>query len=185
MSRIGKKPITLPANVTVSVSDENIVTVKGPKGSLSRAIDRDITIEVEGTELVVNRPTEQKRHKAMHGLYRALINNMVTGVSEGYKAQLEIVGVGYKASVNNNVLEMSLGYSHGIYFAVPSEVKITATMEKGQNPKVFLECIDKELLGQIAAKIRSFRKVEPYKGKGIRFVGEEIRRKAGKAAAKK
>ncbi|MDF7821974.1 50S ribosomal protein L6 [Runella sp. MFBS21] len=185
MSRIGKKPITLPANVTVSVSDENIVTVKGPKGSLSRAIDRDITIEVEGTELVVSRPTEQKRHKAMHGLYRALINNMVTGVSEGYKAQLEIVGVGYKASVNNNVLEMSLGYSHGIYFAVPSEVKITATMEKGQNPKVFLECIDKELLGQIAAKIRSFRKVEPYKGKGIRFVGEEIRRKAGKAAAKK
>jgi len=185
MSRIGKKPITLPENVTITVSDENIVTVKGPKGTLHRSIDRDIKVEVEGSELVVARPTEQKRHKALHGLYRSLISNMVTGVSEGYKAQLEVVGVGYKATVNNNVLEMSLGYSHGIFFAIPSEVKATATMEKGQNPKVFLECIDKELLGQIAAKIKSFRKVEPYKGKGIRFVGEQIRRKAGKAAAKK
>jgi large subunit ribosomal protein L6 len=185
MSRIGKKPITLPANVTISVSDDNVLTVKGPKGTLTRDIDRDIKVEIEGSELTVVRPTEQKRHKALHGLYRSLINNMVTGVSEGYKAQLEIVGVGYKASVNNNILELSLGYSHGIFFAVPSEVKVSATMEKGQNPKVFLECIDKELLGQIAAKIRSFRKVEPYKGKGIRFVGEQIRRKAGKAAAKK
>jgi large subunit ribosomal protein L6 len=185
MSRIGKKPITLPANVTVSVSDENVVTVKGPKGTLSRAIDRDIKVEVEGLTLQVVRPTEQKRHKALHGLYRALINNMVVGVHEGYKAELEIVGVGYKATVNNNVLELSLGYSHGIFFALPAEVKASATMEKGQNPKVFLESIDKELLGQMAAKIRSFRKVEPYKGKGIRFVGENIRRKAGKAAAKK
>jgi large subunit ribosomal protein L6 len=170
MSRIGKKPITLPANVTVSVSNENVVTVKGPKGTLSRVIDRDITVEIEGTTLQVVRPTEQKRHKALHGLYRALINNMVVGVNEGYKAELEIVGVGYKATVNNNVLELSLGYSHGIFFALPAEVKASATMEKGQNPKVFLESIDK---------------VEPYKGKGIRFVGENIRRKAGKAAAKK
>lgn len=185
MSRIGKKPITLPANVTVSVSDENVVTVKGPKGTLNRVIDRDIKVEIEGATLQVVRPTEQKRHKALHGLYRALINNMVVGVSEGYKAELEIVGVGYKATVNNNVLELSLGYSHGIFFALPSEVKATATMEKGQNPKVFLESIDKELLGQMAAKIRSFRKVEPYKGKGVRFIGENIRRKAGKAAAKK
>lgn len=185
MSRIGKKVITLPASVTVNVSDDNMVTVKGPKGTLTRTIDPDIKVEVAEGEVNVSRPTEQKRHKAMHGLYRALINNMVIGVSEGYKAELEVVGVGYKASVNNNVLEMSLGYSHGIFFAIPSEVKASATMEKGQNPKVQLESIDKELLGQIAAKIRSFRKVEPYKGKGIRFVGEQIRRKAGKAAAKK
>jgi large subunit ribosomal protein L6 len=185
MSRIGKKPIELPANVSVSVSSDNVVTVKGPKGSLVRTVDQDIKVEIEGTTLQVNRPTEQKRHKAMHGLYRSLINNMVVGVSEGYKIDLEIVGVGYKATANNNVLELSLGYSHSIFMAIPSELKVSATMEKGQNPKVFLEGIDKELIGQVAAKIRSLRKVEPYKGKGVRFVGEQVRRKAGKAAAKK
>ncbi len=185
MSRIGKKLVELPANVSVSVSEDNKVTVKGPMGVLERNIDPDIKVEIDGTLLQVVRPTEQKRHKAMHGLYRSLISNMVTGVSEGYKINLEIVGVGYKAVATNNVLELSLGYSHGILMAIPAELKITATMEKGQNPKVFLEGIDKELIGQVAAKIRSLRKVEPYKGKGIRFVGEQVRRKAGKAAAKK
>lgn len=185
MSRIGKKPIQLPANVSVSVSSDNVVTVKGPKGTLNRSVNPDITIEVEGSNLQVNRPTEQKRHKALHGLYRALINNMVVGVNEGFKIDLEIVGVGYKATANNNILELSLGFSHSVFMAIPTEVKVAATMEKGQNPKVFLESIDKELIGMVAAKIRSLRKVEPYKGKGVRFVGENVRRKAGKAAAKK
>ncbi len=185
MSRIGKKPIQLPANVSVSVSSDNVVTVKGPKGTLNRSVNPDITIEVEGSNLQVNRPTEQKRHKALHGLYRALINNMVVGVNEGFKIDLEIVGVGYKATANNNILELSLGFSHSVFMAIPAEVKVAATMEKGQNPKVFLESIDKELIGMVAAKIRSLRKVEPYKGKGVRFVGENVRRKAGKAAAKK
>ena len=185
MSRIGNKSIQLPAGVTVSVSQQNLVTAKGPKGELSRQIDPDITVSLEDNVLTVTRPTEQKRHKAMHGLYRALINNLVVGVSEGYKKELEIVGVGYKASVSNNVLELALGYSHSIFLAVPSEIKTTAVTEKGQNPKVILEGIDKELIGQVAAKIRSLRKIEPYKGKGIRFVGEQIRRKAGKSASKK
>jgi large subunit ribosomal protein L6 len=185
MSRIGKKVIELPVNVSVSVASDNTVTVKGPKGVLTRVINPDMTVEIEGTNLHVNRPTEQKRHKAMHGLYRSLINNMVIGVSEGYKIDLEIVGVGYKAMANNNILELSLGYSHGIFMAIPSELKVHTTMDKGQNPKIFLEGIDKELIGQVAAKIRSLRKVEPYKGKGIRFIGEQVRRKAGKAAAKK
>ncbi len=185
MSRIGKKLIQIPANVSISVSSDNVVTVKGPKGTLTRVVNPDITIHIEGSELKVNRPTEQKRHKAMHGLYRALINNMVIGVSDGYKIDLEIVGVGYKAIAVNNILELSLGFSHSVFMAIPAEVKVNATMEKGQNPKVFLECNDKELIGMVAAKIRSLRKVEPYKGKGVRFVGETIRRKAGKAAAKK
>jgi large subunit ribosomal protein L6 len=185
MSRIGKKPISLPATVSVTVSSDNVVTVKGPKGTLNRSIDSDISVTIEGTELSVTRPTEQKRHKALHGLYRALINNMVQGVSEGYKLDLEIVGVGYKATAANNILELSLGYSHSVVMAIPSEIEVTATMEKGQNPKVFLQGIDKELLGQVAAKIRSLRKVEPYKGKGIRFVGEQVRRKVGKATGKK
>jgi large subunit ribosomal protein L6 len=185
MSRIGKKPISLPANVSVSVSSDNIVTVKGPKGTLDRSIDPDIKVAIEGAELKVERPTDQKRHKALHGLYRALINNMVQGVSEGYKAELEIVGVGYKAVSANNILELTLGYSHAIFMSIPTELKVQTSMEKGQNPKVILEGIDKELLGQVAAKIRSLRKVEPYKGKGIRFVGENIRRKAGKSAGKK
>ena len=184
MSRIGKKVITIPAGVTVTI-DKNHVSVKGPKGSLARTIDPDITVEIEGAEMSVNRPTEQKRHKALHGLYRSLINNMVIGVSEGYKAQMEIVGVGYKATNQGNILELSLGYSHGVFVQIPNELKVTTAMEKGQNPKVTLEGIDKELVGQVAAKIRSLRKVEPYKGKGIRFVGEQIRRKAGKTGGKK
>lgn len=185
MSRIGKKPIALPTNVTLSVDDQNIVTVKGPKGTLTQTVDRDISVAVEDGQIQVSRPTEQKRHKALHGLYRSLVNNMVTGVSEGFKLNLEIIGVGYKAAVTNNVLELQLGYSHNVYVAVPTEIKVTAVTEKGQNPKVYLEGSDKQLLGDVAAKIRSLRKVEPYKGKGIRFVGEEVRRKAGKSSSKK
>ncbi len=185
MSRIGKKPITLPAGVTVTVDASNEVTVKGPKGTLTQKVDPDITISVEGSELKVERPTEQKRHKALHGLYRALINNMVVGVSAGYKKDMEIIGVGYKASNNGNVLDLSLGFSHNVYFVVPSELKVTTAMEKGKNPFISLEGIDKQLIGLVAAKIKSLRKVEPYKGKGIRFVGEVVRRKAGKTAGKK
>ena len=185
MSRIGNKAIEIPAGVTVSVSDKNEVTVKGPKGTLTQKLDRDITIEQEGNTLKVVRPTDQKRHKALHGLYRSLVNNMVIGVSEGYRKELELVGVGYRANANNNVLELSLGYSHSIFLAIPAEIKATTATEKGQNPKIFLEGIDKELIGLVSAKIRSLRKVEPYKGKGVRFVGEQVRRKAGKAAAKK
>lgn len=184
MSRIGKLPISLPANVQVEVSNENKVTVKGPKGTLVVPVDRDITIATEDGQLVVNRPTEQKRHKAMHGLYRSLLNNAVNGVSNGLEEKLELVGVGYKASMAGTTLELSLGYSHNIFLALPKEVTATAVTEKGKNPIVTLTSIDKQLLGQVAAKIRSLRKVEPYKGKGVRFVGEQIRRKAGKTASK-
>jgi large subunit ribosomal protein L6 len=185
MSRIGNKVIELPAGVTVSVSDDNVVSVKGPKGTLTQVVDKDMIVKVEGSELRVARPTEQKRHKALHGLYRSLISNMIVGVNTGYRKDLEIVGVGYKATANNNILELSLGYSHSIFLAVPQEIKVSAVTEKGQNPKVILEGIDKQLIGVVAAKIKSLRKVEPYKGKGIRFVGEQVRRKAGKAASKK
>ena len=185
MSRIGKKPIQLPANVSISVDGSNLVTVKGPKGTLSQLVNPDMKVGVENNQLIVTRPTEQKRHRTLHGLYRSLLNNLVTGVSEGYKIQLEIIGVGYKVVANNGVLEMSLGYSHGIYMVVPGEIKVTAVTEKGKNPMVILEGIDKELIGQVAAKIKSLRKVEPYKGKGIRTLGEQVRRKAGKTAAKK
>ncbi len=185
MSRIGKKPIALPNNVTLSVDDRNVVTVKGPKGTLFQTVDPDISVVIEEGHIQVSRPTEQKRHKALHGLYRSLVSNMVQGVSEGYKLDLEVIGVGYKASVVNNVLELQLGYSHNVYLAVPLEIKVTAVTEKGQNPKVYLEGSDKQLLGDVAAKIRSLRKVEPYKGKGIRFVGEQVRRKAGKSSSKK
>lgn len=185
MSRIGKKIITLPSNVTVNIDSENLVTVKGSKGMLTQQVDRDIKISIEGSEIKVERPTEQKRHKAMHGLYRSLINNMIVGVSEGFKVDLEIVGVGYKASAANNVLELSLGYSHSIFFVVPKEIKVSALMEKGKNPMISIEGYDKQMVGQIVAKIKSLRKVEPYKGKGIRTVGENIRRKAGKTASKK
>ena len=185
MSRIGNKIIELPAGVSVSVGNDNVVTVKGPKGSLEQAVNTDISVEVEGNVVTVKRPTEQKTHKALHGLYRSLVSNMVVGVSEGYKKELEIVGVGYKASATGNLLELNLGYSHNIFMSIPAEVKVTAVTEKGQNPKVILESIDKELIGAVAAKIRSLRKIEPYKGKGIRFVGEQIRRKAGKSASKK
>lgn len=182
MSRIGKAPISLPQGVEVNVSKGNIVTVKGPKGELSQQIDPDLSVNIEDGEVVIERPTDQKRHRSVHGLYRSLINNMVEGVSKGYVKQLELVGVGYRASNTGQLLELTLGYSHPIMFAIPDEVKVEAVMEKGKNPIVKLESIDKQLIGQIAAKIRAFRKPEPYKGKGIRFVGEEIRRKAGKTA---
>jgi len=183
MSRIGNAPISIPAGVTVSV-DKSVVNVKGPKGELFQEIDPDISVKVEDGSVAVVRPTDQKRHKAMHGLYRSLINNMIVGVNEGYKKDLELVGVGYKASVQGQVLELNLGYSHNIYLAVPQEIKVNAETLKGKNPIVTVEGSDKQLVGQVSAKIRSLRKVEPYKGKGIRFVGEIVRRKAGKTAAK-
>ena len=184
MSRIGKSPISVPSGVTISVSKGNLVTVKGPKGELTQQVDPDLIVEQEGEELLVKRPTEQKRHRAMHGLYRSLIANMVTGVTEGYVRELEMIGVGYRANNTGQLLELMLGFSHPIMFALPDEVKVTTAMEKGKNPLIRLESIDKQLVGQIAAKIRSFRKPEPYKGKGIRYKGEEVRRKAGKTAAK-
>lgn len=184
MSRIGKNPITIPSGVNYNFVN-NKVTVKGPKGELSQQIDPDFKIKQENGVLTIERPTEQKRHKALHGLYRALIANMIEGVTKGYKLNLELIGVGYKATAQSNVLELSLGYSHNVFLAVPSEIKIQAVQEKGGNPTIILEGIDKQLIGQIAAKIKSLRKVEPYKGKGIRFVGEYVRRKAGKAAAAK
>lgn len=185
MSRIGKKPIDLPAGVTVDVTAHGAVTVKGPKGTLTQDVNPDIKVKVEGAQIVVERPTDSKRHKSLHGLYRSLLNNMVIGVHEGYKKDLELVGVGYKATNQGQVLELSLGYSHSIYMSLPNEISIKTETAKGKNPIVSLEGIDKELIGQVSAKIRSLRKVEPYKGKGIRFVGEKIRRKAGKTAAKK
>jgi len=185
MSRIGKQPITIPSGVTFNFSKEkNLVTVKGPKGELRQVIEPDFEVKQENNTITLERPTEQKRHKAMHGLYRALIANMVEGVSKGYKAQMELVGVGYKANAQSNVLELSLGYSHNVFVAVPPELKVSAFQEKGGNPTIVLEGTDKQLIGQVAAKIKSLRKVEPYKGKGIRFTGEYVRRKAGKAAAK-
>jgi large subunit ribosomal protein L6 len=185
MSRVGKKIITIPSGVTIDVSSDNTVTVKGSKGVLTQKVDQDISVVIENGILEVKRPTEQKRHKALHGLYRALINNMVEGVSMGFKKDLEIIGVGYKATNQGNILELALGYSHSIFMAIPSELKVSTSMDKGQNPKVFLEGIDKQLVGQVAAKIKSLRKVEPYKGKGIRFIGEQVRRKAGKTGGKK
>ena len=183
MSRIGKLPITLPKGVDVAVNKNNI-TVKGPKGELKRTIDPEITVEVDNGVVTVSRPTEQKRHKALHGLYRSLLNNMVKGVSEGYKTEQELVGVGYRAQAKGQQLELTLGYSHNVIFELPSEIKVTTTAEKGQNPKIIMECSDNELLGLVAAKIRSLRKPEPYKGKGIKFADEVLRRKAGKAAGK-
>ena len=185
MSRIGKLPITLPAKVEVSVASDNTVTVKGPKGTLSQKIDPDIRVKIEDGTLTVERPTEQKRHKALHGLYRALINNLVVGVSQGYTKEMEVIGVGYRVESQGNLLTLTIGYSHPVIFYVPSEIKLTTAMEKGSAPLIRLEGIDKELLGQVCAKIRSFRKPEPYKGKGIMFKGEQIRRKAGKTAGAK
>ena len=184
MSRIGNKPIKVADGVTIDVSDGNLVTVKGTKGTLQQQVDPDISLKINDGVLSVSRPTEQKRHKAMHGLYRALIANMIEGVTSGYKKELELVGVGYKASAQGNTLELSLGHSHSIVFQIPEELSLVAETKKGKNPKVTLEGIDKQLIGQVAAKIRSLRKIEPYKGKGVKFVGEEIRRKAGKTAAK-
>jgi len=184
MSRIGRKPVAVPNGVTVSVGNDNVVSVKGPKGELKQTIDRDIKVEVKDGLVSFNRPTDQIRHRALHGLYRALINNMVRGVTEGYKRNLELIGVGFKASNQGNVLDLSLGYSHNIVFEVPKELKVATAQEKGQNPTILLEGVDRQLLGQVAAKIRSLRKPEPYKGKGVRYVGEVVRKKAGKAAGK-
>lgn len=184
MSRIGKAPITIPANVTIEVDKSNLVTVKGPQGQLTQQIDPDLKVVIEDNELTLERPTEQKRHKSMHGLYRSLIANCVHGVAEGFKKELELVGVGYRTNNTGNLLELSVGYSHPIYFYVPDEIKVETVTEKGKAPLISLSCYDKQLLGQVAAKIRSFRKPEPYKGKGIKFKDEVIRRKAGKAAAK-
>ena len=182
MSRIGKKPVEIPAGVTITVSADNTITVKGPKGTLTQEVDRDITVEITAGQMELKRPTDQIRHRAMHGLYRSLVSNMVKGVTEGYKRDLELVGVGYKAVNTGNTLDLALGYSHNIIFEVPSEMKVTTLTEKGQNPKIFLEGIDKQLIGQVAAKLRSLRKPEPYKGKGVKYAGEILRRKAGKSA---
>ena len=184
MSRIGKQPVVIPNGVTVTVGKDNVITVKGPKGELKQLIDRDIIVEVNGNEINIKRPTEQIRHRAMHGLYRSILSNLVKGVTEGYTKKLELVGVGYKASNQGNVLDLSLGYSHNIIFEIPKEMKVATVTEKGQNPKINLEGIDKQLIGQVAAKIRGLRKPEPYKGKGVRYSDEVVRRKAGKAAGK-
>ena len=183
MSRIGKLPIQLPSNVTVTVKD-NVVTVKGPKGELTQDVNPDIKIEVEDGQLTVSRPSDERNHRALHGLYRSLINNMIMGVSEGYKKELELVGVGYRATNTGNLLELSLGYTHAIYLQLPNEIKLETKSERNKNPLIILESADKQLIGQVCAKIRSFRKPEPYKGKGIRFVGEVVRRKSGKSAGK-
>ena len=185
MSRIGKLPIEVPAGVTVSVSKDNLVTVKGKVGELSQQVDPEIEIAVEGTQVLVKRATEQKRHRAMHGLYRSLINNMVIGVSQGYEIKLELVGVGYRAENQGQLLDLVLGYSHHTYLELPAEVKVDAVTDKRSNPTITLKSCDKQLIGQVAAKIRSFRTPEPYKGKGVKFAGEVLRRKAGKSAAAK
>mgnify|MGYP003290053052 CR=1 FL=1 len=184
MSRIGKLPIAIPAGVTVTVSAENVVTVKGPKGELTQAVDPLISVAVEDGVCHVTRPNDEKESRSKHGLYRALIQNMVTGVSEGYKKVLELVGVGYRVENNGQILNFALGYTHPIHLMLPKEVKVETKSERNANPLVILECADKQLIGQVCAKIRSFRKPEPYKGKGIRFQGEVVRRKAGKSAGK-
>jgi len=184
MSRIGKQPVVAPSGVTISVSKENVVTVKGPKGELKQAIDRDITVEVKDGQIIFTRPTDQIRHRALHGLYRSLVSNLVKGVTDGYQRKLELIGVGFKAANQGNVIDLSLGFSHNIIFEVPKELKVATAQEKGQNPTITLEGIDKQLIGQVAAKLRGLRKPEPYKGKGIRYVGEVVRKKAGKAAGK-
>lgn len=183
MSRIGKQPITLPKGVTVTVAANNVITMKGTKGQLSQKIDADMIVKTEGDVLTISRPSEQKRHRALHGLYRALLANMAKGVSEGYQKKLELVGVGFRASVTGQLLEVSVGFSHPVLFALPKEIKASAEQLKGQNPIIILDSIDKQLLGHISAKIRSVRPPEPYKGKGIKYTTEILRRKAGKSAA--
>ena len=185
MSRIGKAPIEIPAGVKIEVAKDNVVTVKGPKGTLTQAVDPEFKIEEADGHLHITRPSDDREHRAQHGLYRALIHNMVVGVSTGYRKELELVGVGYRAAATGQVLELSLGYSHAIYLKLPPEVKVEAKSERNKNPLIILESDDKQLLGQVCAKIRSFRKPEPYKGKGIKFVGEVIRRKSGKTAGAK
>ena len=184
MSRIGKQPIPVPQGVTVKIGEDNVITVKGPKGELTQAVDRDMKVEVKDGNIEVTRPTEQIRHRAMHGLYRSLISNLVKGVTDGYKKDLELVGVGYKASNTGNTLDLALGYSHNIIFEVPKELTVTTVTEKGKNPLISLTSSDKQLLGAVAAKLRSLRKPEPYKGKGVKYTDEVVRRKAGKAAGK-
>lgn len=184
MSRIGKAPISIPAGVTIDVTKGNLVTVKGPKGQLTQQVDQDLSIELENGQATVSRPSDSKRHRSMHGLYRTLINNMVIGVTEGFTLSMEVVGVGFRAENTGNLLNLTLGFSHPIYFYVPQEVTVETVSEKGKAPVIKLSSSDKQLVGQIAAKIRSLRKPEPYKGKGIKFVGEVIRRKAGKTSAK-
>jgi large subunit ribosomal protein L6 len=184
MSRIGKAPIAIPAGVTVKV-ENNTVIVKGPKGELKQAVNPELGVSVEDGHIVVTRPSDDREHRAQHGLYRALIHNMVVGVSEGYRKEMELVGVGYRATATGQVLELALGYSHAIYLKLPPEVKVEAKSERNKNPLIILESDDKQLLGQVCAKIRSLRKPEPYKGKGIKFVGEIIRRKSGKSACAK
>jgi large subunit ribosomal protein L6 len=183
MSRIGILPIDIPQGVTVEVNDGNLVKVSGPKGELFQKVDVDLKVEIKDGQLTVERPTEQKRHKAMHGLYRSLISNMVKGVSEGYEIKQELVGVGYRAEAKGQILELSIGYSHDVHILLPKEVSVEAVTERRANPVVTLKSADKQLIGQVAAKIRSLRPPEPYKGKGIKFVGEELRRKAGKSAS--
>lgn len=182
MSRIGKLPVDLPSGVTVTVSKENLVSVKGPLGELSQQVQPEIEVAQEENQIIVKRPSDSKEHKSLHGLYRALISNMVIGVSQGYTLKLELVGVGFKAESKGQVLELALGYSHEIHIQLPKEVKVEAVTEKRKNSVITLQSCDKQLVGQVAAKIRSLRKPEPYKGKGVRFVGEEIRKKAGKSA---
>ncbi len=184
MSRIGKKSIPVPEGVTVTVSADNVVTVKGKKGELKETVDREIKVEVKDGHVSFVRPTDQIRHRALHGLYRALVANMIRGVTTGYQKRLELIVVGFKAANQGNVLDLSLGYSHNIVFEIPKELKVAAAQEKGQNPIITLEGIDRQLLGQVAAKLRGLRKPEPYKGKGVRYVGEIVRKKAGKAAGK-
>jgi large subunit ribosomal protein L6 len=183
MSRIGKLPVNLPSGVTVDISDTNVVSVKGPLGELKQNIDKDLKVEVVDNTLILERPSESKTHKSLHGLSRALLANMVVGVSQGFKKELELVGVGYRAEAKGQQLEMSLGYSHDIIIQVPDEVKVETKTERRSNPVITLTCIDKQLIGHVAAKIRSLRPPEPYKGKGIKFVGEQLRRKAGKSAS--
>ncbi|WP_294083679.1 50S ribosomal protein L6 [Proteiniphilum sp. UBA5384] len=184
MSRIGKLPITVPAGVAVTVGEDNVITLKGPKGELSQPVGSNMKVEVNDGILTIERPDDEKESRSLHGLYRSLLNNMVIGVSEGFRKELELVGVGYRVSNNGQVLELSLGYTHSIFMQLPDEVKVETKMERNKNPLIILESCDKQLLGQVCAKIRSFRKPEPYKGKGIRFVGEQIRRKSGKTASK-
>jgi large subunit ribosomal protein L6 len=184
MSRIGKKIINVPKGVTITVSPANEVVVKGPKGELREQLNRDIKVNVNGDVVTIERPTDQIRHRALHGLYRSLVANMVTGVTDGFKKDLELVGVGYRAAVTGQQIDLALGFSHNIIFELPKEIKASATAEKGKNPTISLESTDKQLLGQVAAKLRSLRKPEPYKGKGVRYMDEVVRRKAGKAAGK-
>jgi large subunit ribosomal protein L6 len=184
MSRIGKLPITLPQGVSVNIADDNTVTLKGPKGELTQQVNPDLNIKVEDGVLTVERPNDDKEYRAQHGLYRALLHNMVVGVSEGFRKELELVGVGYRVSNQGQILELSLGYTHSIFMELPQEIKVETKSERNKNPLIILESCDKQLLGQVCAKIRSFRKPEPYKGKGVRFVGEQIRRKSGKTAGK-